>query len=155
MKHLKALTIKFIMVTAMLTIVLGLFYGVNFGDILMLSVIVTAAAYLIGDLFILPQFGNTTATIADFGLAFIAIWLFGANIIEEAIPIVTASLLSAAAISIGEWFFHKYMKNQILKEDTATATTNRNMQQEAVGTEFAEETDAQDIKQKNRQEDQS
>lgn len=104
MEHLRSLVIKFVMITAMLAVVFGFLYGVSFGDILTISFILTITAYLVGDLLILPRFGNTAATIADFGLAYLGAWMIGAMIIEEPIRMGTASFLSAVLIAIGKSF---------------------------------------------------
>lgn len=105
------------MCTAVLYLILGLFYGVSFGDILWTSVALTLAAYLIGDLIVLPAFGNLVATIADLGLAYFGIWIIGGMLYEEPIPLVSAAFLTAAVIAGGEWFFHRYMKNRVLAHD--------------------------------------
>lgn len=122
MRHVRALAIKFVMVMVMLFLVLGLFYGVNFGDIFWTSVILTVGAYLIGDLFILPMAGNITATLADFGLAFAGVWLIGAPLFDLDVPLLGASLASAIAIAAGEWFFHRYMRAQILRDRDRAAS---------------------------------
>ncbi len=137
MKHIRALLVKFVMVTAVLWIVLGLFYGVNFGDIFAISLFLTIAAYIIGDLVILPRFGNAVATMADFGLAFLGTWLIGGGFIEENIPLGLASLYAAIGITVGEWFFHSYMVNQILPDDENAR--NRNARHDEYATEFSEE----------------
>jgi len=147
MKHVRALIIKFLMVTLMLFIVLGLFYGVDFGEILTISLILTVGAYLIGDLFILPRFGNVAATVADFGLAFLGIWIIGDAIIDENIPLTTAALFSSVLIGIGEWFFHKYVIN-IIKEPS----TNNKFSTNQLQTEFGSENDAQSISKSNKDE---
>lgn len=112
MKYVKALLMKFAMVTLVLWIVLGGFFDVSFGDILTTSIILTIGAFLLGDLFILPKFGNAIATVADFGLALMGVWLLGSYLFERDFPIGTAAFLSATAIAIGEFFFHMYMKKQ-------------------------------------------
>jgi hypothetical protein len=143
MKHVKALIIKFLMITIMLFLVLGLFYGVDFGDIITISIVLTVGAYIIGDLFILPRFRNVIATLADFGLAFIGVWVLGDILIEENIPLTTAALLSAVLIGVGEWFFHKYVI-QIIRESPKRNDFSTNRLQ----TEFASENDAQSLKNK-------
>lgn len=100
------------MVTLVLWIVLGAFFNVSFGDILITSILLTGAAFLIGDLFILPKFGNPVATIADFGLALLGVWLLGALLFDPAISLGAAALLSAIVIAIGEFFFHMYLQKQ-------------------------------------------
>lgn len=140
MEHVKALIIKFIMITAILWFVLGLFYGVDFGEIITISIILTPLAYVIGDLLVLRYFNNTTATIADFGLSFITIWLIGVAIINEPISVTTASLLSSIAIAIGEWFYHYYVNNQVFEGESK----DKRPLNETYSTEFAEEMDARD-----------
>lgn len=140
MEHVKALIIKFIMITAILWFILGLFFGVDFGEIITISVILTPLAYVIGDLLILRNFNNTIATLADFGISFITIWIIGMAIINEPISIALASLISSIAIAVGEWFYHYYVNNQVFEgEDRDKKPLN-----EAFSTEFAEETGVQD-----------
>ena len=69
MKHIVALLIKYTAVTAVLLVILGIFQGISIPRVLLISFL-TGAAYLIGDLFILPKYGNMIATMADFGLSF-------------------------------------------------------------------------------------
>ena len=69
MKHIVALLIKYTAVTAVLLVILGIFQGISIPRVLLIS-FSDGAAYLIGDLFILPKYGNMIATMADFGLSF-------------------------------------------------------------------------------------
>lgn len=116
MRHATALLIKFAMTLFMLFIVLGLFFRVSFVDIFWTSIVLTIAAYIVGDLLILPLLGNLSATIADFGLVFLGVWIIGAYLFNMDVPLVTAALVSAVAIAAGEWFFHRYMKERVLQE---------------------------------------
>lgn len=116
MKHIRALIIKFILITAVLLVTLGFLYGVDFGEILTISVILTITAYLIGDMVFLPRYGNIAATVADFGLAYLGTWLIGAMIIEEPIRLGVASFISALFIAIAEAFFHRYLTKSIINE---------------------------------------
>ncbi|PFJ17613.1 hypothetical protein COD67_17610 [Bacillus cereus] len=75
MKHIVALLIKYIAITAVLLIILGIFQGISIPRVLLISLFLTGATYLIGDLFILPKYRNPIATIADFGLSFFGVWL--------------------------------------------------------------------------------
>ncbi|MDC3423283.1 YndM family protein [Aquibacillus sp. 3ASR75-11] len=151
MEHVKALTIKFVMITAMLAIVLGLFYGVGFGDIVAIGLILTIAAYLIGDLLTLPALGNVSATLADFGLAFFGTWILGALFIEARIPLISASFISAIAIAVGEVFFHRYMKDHVL--DDKRQKDRRLVQDKNLATEFAEEHEGHDIRKDDNREE--
>ncbi|WP_062356818.1 YndM family protein [Bacillus kwashiorkori] len=114
MKHIRSLIYKFLLLTLVLLFILGFVYGVSIGDILAISFILTIAAYVLGDLSILPRFGNLAATVADFGLALFGVWVLGYTFIEEPIRLGVASFLSAILISVGEIFFHNYLINNVL-----------------------------------------
>lgn len=114
MEHVKALLIKFIMITAVLWIVLSGFYDVAFADMLTISILLTGASYIIGDLFFLPRFENWGASLADLGMAFAGIWFVGSFLVEGTIDLGSAAIVSALIIAAGEFFFHKYMANEVL-----------------------------------------
>ena len=141
MEHVRALIIKFIMCTAILLIVLGGFYGVSFADILTIGVILTALAYVVGDLYFLPRFENWGASIADFGLAFIGIWFLGSYLIEVNIPLTTAAVISALLITVGEYFFHKYMASNVLDGKTFVTDEEKTIADSKLQTEFSSEMD--------------
>jgi hypothetical protein len=113
MKHATSFFIKLLITTVILWIVLGIFFDVSFGDILLTSIILSAVAYL-GDRFILPNVDNFWATIGDFGLSFISIYIIGQFLFERNISIADAALLSALFIAVGEIFYHRYMKDRVL-----------------------------------------
>jgi len=141
MEHLRSLVIKFVMTTAMLAVVFGFLYGVSFGDILTISFILTIVSYLIGDMLILPRFGNTAATITDFGIAYVGAWMIGAQIIDEPIRMGIASFLSAGLIAIGEAFFHQYVVNNVINDKDSTHDRITNSQaRPSYQSEMAEES---------------
>ena len=117
MKHIVALIVKFIMVTIILQIVLNLMTALNFWEILLISLVVTALAYIIGDLIILPLTNNTIATVSDAGIALLTIYLFNFAANFAWISFISA-LVSAVIIGAGEWFFHKYVVGSVLKRHT-------------------------------------
>jgi hypothetical protein len=80
MKHVKALAIKFVSSLVLLSLILGLLFDMAFSNIFLITLLLGVAAYLIGDLLILPRTNNTVASIADFGLAFLIIWLMSESI---------------------------------------------------------------------------
>ncbi len=113
MKHIIALLIKFVMVTVILSIVLGIMTSLTFGNILYLSVAVTVLSYVIGDLLILSASNNMIATIADFVIAFLAVYLFNDLVNVNMISLWDA-IISAALVGTGEWFFHRYLGKKVL-----------------------------------------
>lgn len=116
MKHMKNLAIKFISILAVLFIILGIFYDMSFGNVLSISVVLTLASYLIGDLLILRKTNNTMATISDFAIAFLVIWLMGENL-TYGDSLIMPALIAAAGIALVETFFHKYVARQIQEAD--------------------------------------
>lgn len=115
MKHVIALIIKFIMVAVILEIILLSGSNFNFYDILWISLVVTILSYFIGDILILPLTNNTVATICDGILSFVVIYLFNYIYSYKFIP-ASSTLIAAVVLSIGEWFFHKYMADRVFPE---------------------------------------
>jgi hypothetical protein len=131
MNHMKNLAIKFIAILAVLFVVLGIFYDMSFGNVLTISVVLTLAAYLIGDLLILRRTNNTLATISDFALAFLVIWLMGESL-TYGDSLIMPAIISAAGIALIETIFHKYVSRQIHDDnEIQTRRTNLRYQTEA------------------------
>ncbi len=116
MKHVKALAIKFVSCLVLLSLVLGGLYGISFGDIFTISLVLGVASYVIGDLIILPRTNNTVATIADFGMALLVIYVLCDNLtpLEN---LFVPSLIAAAGTALFEYFFHKYVYNTVLSSN--------------------------------------
>ncbi len=112
MKHIYAVLIKYVMVTVITGVVLGGLTNLTFGDILYISAAVTILAYIIGDLLILSATNNTVATISDFVLSLVVIYLFNFLWTTKMITFGDA-LITALVIGVGEWFFHKYVYNRV------------------------------------------
>lgn len=70
MQYTKAFFVKLVLTIVMLWIVLGLFFDVSFGNILLIGTILTIVAF-VGDVFILPRVGNLMAAAGDLLLAFL------------------------------------------------------------------------------------
>lgn len=115
MKHVRALAVKFGASFGLLYVILGIMYDMSVTNVLLIALVLSAASYLIGDLFILPRTNNTIATIADFGLAFMLIWLMGESL-TFGDSLFTPSLLAAAGIGVFEYFFHKFVAGDVLEE---------------------------------------
>lgn len=137
MHSFRALIIKFVMCAAVLWIILGL-YGFSFGNIVTTAVLLTGVSFIVGDLFILPRFGNTAATIADFILTFGMVWLLGAYLFGYTGPLGYVSFITAAVIAIGEALFHRYMEKAVL-DDMTTQRIDTDLQR--MQTEFGDEPD--------------
>jgi len=134
MKHLRSLAVKFLASLVLLYVILGLMYGMSFTNVFLISLVLGLASYVIGDLFLLPKTNNTIATLADFGLAFMIIWILGESLTYGE-SLLMASLISAAGIALFEYFFHKYVAGNVL-EDGGRDYRNTNYRYQ---TEAAEE----------------
>ena len=124
MNHVRALSIKFVMIAVVLLVVMTLLFEVPVADTLLLSVVLTVLAYATGDLMVFRKTGdrseqpkrNAIATVMDTVLAFLVLWLLGAVLNGENGNLVWAALVSAVVIAGGEWFFHKYLDKNIFPE---------------------------------------
>ena len=128
MDHIKALVIKFVMIALVLGIVVSGIYDGEFEDTLLISLVLTVLAYVIGDLMIFRKAGDdhdrnsdhvkrsTIATISDFVLSFLVIWLMGKALFTDDSDVLAAALISSIIIAAGEWFFHKYLDRRVFDE---------------------------------------
>lgn len=115
MKHIAALLIKFVMVAVVLEIIFSILTTLTFASILYIAAAVTIIAYIIGDLLILPASNNTIASMSDVALALATMYMFNYIWSTTQIHFVSA-LIAAVIIGVGEWFFHKYVSNSVLKK---------------------------------------
>ncbi|MDN4491933.1 YndM family protein [Ureibacillus aquaedulcis] len=115
MQYTKAFLVKLAMTIVVLWIVLGLFYGVSFGNILLISAILTIIAF-VGDVFLLPKVGNFIAATSDLFLAFFVIWGLGTWLFgNENTAVFAAAFLSALFIGVGEMFYHRYFRDHVME----------------------------------------
>ncbi|MDA2067964.1 YndM family protein [Bacillus cereus] len=115
MKHVKAFAVKFVSNLILLSVILGFFFNMQFRNIFLITLVLCAAAYLIGDLLILPRTNNTVATIIDFGLAFVVIWLMSENLTYGDDELIM-SLIAAIGVALFEYMFHRYLSKNILSD---------------------------------------
>ncbi|WP_176448999.1 YndM family protein [Lentibacillus sp. CBA3610] len=141
MVHLKTLGIKAIAIGITVFSLFGIFYNANLTNLFWVSVLATGITYLIGDLFVLRRFGNVTASIADFPLSFLSIWLLCGIFIEASIPIITTSLMAAFFIACCEPFIHTYMVEN-LEDEKFEEQRERSAETGRLQTEFSEEFDS-------------
>lgn len=149
MKYVLALFIKLVMLTVVLWIILGGFFGVSFINILATSAIFLGIAFIAGDLLILPKVGNGWSTIADFGLAWLAFWLLGFWLFEQPVSLGAAAFSSAVGYAIWEIFFHNYMQKYVLI-GSSSRHENKDLSPKNLQTEFGSDMDAKPITKKRK-----
>lgn len=141
MKYFTSFIMKFVIVTAILWVLLGWIFNIDFGNVLIISIIVTIVSF-ITDITILPKTGNTIASILDFIVIIALVWFFGALLFEEDVAEPSVALVSSLAITICEVFYHRYLRNFVFEkvDDQRSVEPTRYLQ-----TELAKEFDP-DIK---------
>lgn len=146
MKHATILLIKFITCIIAFAVGLDLFFDATFLDIFSFSLLITVISYPIGDRIILPHFGNTAASIVDFVLTYMSVWIFGNILLDSYVQIAWGSIISAAIITAAEVFIHQYILNRLSPSRDNNESKIGSRQKLAYGTEFSEDKDFQDKK---------
>ena len=113
MKHVKALTGKGLFTAALLFLVLGIANGVSVWNVLVLTIIIGALSYPLGDLVLLPRVKSLIAAVVDIGLVFVVILIAGA-VISFSGPVLLAAIVAAVLMGAAEYMFHFYMGTHVL-----------------------------------------
>jgi len=117
MNHLKALGIKFIVISVIVLSLFSIFNFAVFDNLILISLITTIVTYLLGDMLILKHLGNITATLSDFALSFVLYWILGSIFFGMTGAIVVTALSAAFFTAISEPFIHGYIQNRIFSDD--------------------------------------
>ncbi|MFC7063327.1 YndM family protein [Halobacillus seohaensis] len=130
MKHVKLMAVKFVLCLALLFVILGLGYGMSFGNVFLITLVLGVLSYVVGDLMILPRTNNTIATGSDFVLAFVVIY-FMSDALTAGGELFTATLITSVGVAIFEYFFHKYVASNISSEPREMKSGAMNLSTEA------------------------
>ncbi|MFP3846636.1 YndM family protein [Priestia filamentosa] len=141
MKHVKAFLFKFIISFILLYAILSGINGFSIGDVFWTTMILGGISYILGDLLILPRTNNTLATIADFALSFIIIWVMTSTLAYG--DYLARTFTSALGMTIFEALFHRYMVNRVLPNDKLSQRSNGQLQYQM---EASEELDPKKTK---------
>jgi hypothetical protein len=105
-----ALVIKLALTFIFAAIAFYLFGDNSISWIFIISLLGTVINYFIGDLFVLPRFGNLVASIGDGIMGGLVAYL-----VDIASPDFVAGFTSlvifSLTIAVGEYFFHQYLFN--------------------------------------------
>lgn len=128
------------MIMFILGITLGM-YGMSFINILFLSMLVTGISF-VGDMIILPRYGNLAATIGDFGIVFFIVLFGSAYLMGNEGRIGLGAFLPALIIALGESFLHKYIQKNVFNEEDISAEPELPaLERDKLQTEFGSEPD--------------
>lgn len=123
MEHARTLAFKSIANGIPAILILTLFGGVDLIAAILLALALTAIAYLLGDMLILPAAGNIVAATADAGLAILFLWFIRSLgvFIEPA-----AIMWTGIALGLVEGlFFHPYIAPLVGVDNRGPRTGNR------------------------------
>ncbi|GGE56584.1 membrane protein [Pullulanibacillus camelliae] len=138
MQQIGILLIKWLTCILAFTIALDLFFNATLIDILSFSLAVTLISYFIGDRLILPLLGNRIASISDFILTYVSVWVFGSILLNNYMQVAWGSLISAVLISFAEIFIHRFILNHTPNRE---AIHKRSVNGLDYSTEFSEDQD--------------
>lgn len=114
MDNATAVAIKFAFTALLSAFILPAVALVAYGQAVLLAAIVTAVSYPVGDLSVLPRYGNAATVVVDF---LIALLLFRyAPIAMSGTAVGWGGALTAAGgIALAEIVFHTYLERTFLK----------------------------------------
>lgn len=107
-RTLLALVVKYLMTFVFAWLIFGMMLSNSMTTIALVALIATAGNYFLGDLLILPAFGNIVAAIGD-GLLGVATFYLAAVVTRDLAVDVRSLFLFGVLILIGEYFFHRYL----------------------------------------------
>jgi hypothetical protein len=113
MKHIVSIFIKFLTTSVILEITIGLFSDLAIGSIFLISAVLTAVSYVVGDLLILRLFKNLAATLADIGLALLLIALLDSTLYDNRLSFLH-EVIAAVAVGASEFIFHRFFAKRVL-----------------------------------------
>lgn len=97
-------------------VTLGTIDGNTIGWISIFAIVGTVINYLFGDKYILPQYGNISACVADGFMAGVTAYALDLLYMRFDVRALTLIIL-ALLVAIGEYFFHVYIfKSENLKQ---------------------------------------
>lgn len=138
MKTTIALIIKFIATFAAAWISFMLFDNLSLSIVFIIAIAGTILNYVIGDLFVLPNFGNATASIVDGILSAITAYLiliFTPAVLVDYTSIFLFAIITAAC----EIFFHMYLFRAHIVEHKSSDSNKFNRKKLNYNTETADE----------------
>jgi len=138
MNNMMALVIKFVTCLVAYAVGLDLFFNARWTDVALFSLTTTVVSYLAGDRILLSRIGNRNALIADFLLSYTIVWIFGSVLLHNYMQIAWGSIISAAVITVGEFFVHRILLGSKSQGSQARKTVPDRL---AYGMEMSEEND--------------
>jgi hypothetical protein len=138
LRHVIAFSIKFLSTLFVLGIILGLFFNYSILDVLTISIVLSTAGYVLGDLYLYRRSNNLTATLADFGMTFLVVWFMSVNLTYED-DLLTATLLAATGVTVYEYFYHRIVPRDTRRRHENNKNQDQRLNNSRYQTEASEE----------------
>jgi len=107
-KTIYALGIKYLFTLAFGYLAFTIPGQISLGWVALIALGVAGINYLLGDLFVLPAFGNIVAALGDGAMGALTFWIFDMMVIGIDTSLTTL-ITFAALVAVGEYFFHNYL----------------------------------------------
>lgn|SRR5690625_3207151 len=101
--------VLFLLVTGVLAIALGILGDATFGQVIIASLVLTIAAYALGDLVILSATNNWVGIAADA----LTTWAV-LRIVVPTVAVGAPLLWSVIGIGVGAYFYHMYLDRTVI-----------------------------------------
>ncbi len=96
------------MVLVILAVFIPVYGKSTWTQTIVAAIILTLLSYILGDLWVLPKYGNGTALVVDFLIGAAFIWAM-----DQMLPQTRISgfgiIVMAGVLTLGEWLFHFYL----------------------------------------------
>lgn len=111
--HLKAVGIKTLALVIFSAILTPMFTDLPASYGILLGIVISIVAYVLGDLVILPASNNTVATVSDIIVAALLYWS-GIRLLGGRGLSAGELVFFGVLVGVSEWFLHKYISRFVL-----------------------------------------
>lgn len=112
------LIIKFVALAIVSALLLPRISNTSVWQAILMAAALTIISFTLGDAWVLPEFGNVSATLGDLAIAFFTVWILG-SLARTNISFGDA-LLFGAIVAVAEYCFHAYMTGGFMKAKQAS-----------------------------------
>lgn len=106
--------VKAVAILAVTGALLPMFSTLSIAEAISIGIVLTFVSYIVGDLLVLPRYGNLVAVGVDVVTAAVVIWGMTWILGQPGI-MITGLLITAIVIGAVEWFFHGFVNKAVVE----------------------------------------
>ncbi len=110
MKNLLNLIIKTAFIFIVLFLLIPVFGESTWTQTMITGLVLSLLAYIVGDMWVLPKFGNLLSVVVDFVIAGAVIWAM-MKLLPQFVLSTSGVWIIALVLALGEWLFHLYLES--------------------------------------------